>query len=168
MVKRDRACGNDTHWLSHLFALKQLELDVQQLPKGTRGVLSGLHQLQDLTLGSSWDDSARLDVLQGLTPSLTKLKLEDLDSRDYFSISIVPALAGFSALQHLEVLWSYGNGIDCGFLCSMPHVAQLRVLCLEGWLSVGAVHELLTVLPRMTNLVHLDVVSDQLHGGYQL
>jgi hypothetical protein len=142
-------------------------LHVRQLPKGAAaGVFSGLQQLQDLTL--QWDDDSAtsLDVLQGVTPSLTKLMLDELASPERFSISSVPALAGFSALQHLEVVVSPGGaGMDCGFLGSMPHVAQLRVLRLAGWLNGDAVHELLSVLPRMTNLVHFDVVSDQWKWG---
>jgi hypothetical protein len=142
--------------------LTLLQLDVwtmvNQLPEGAPGVFSGLQQLQELTL--KWDDCTSLDMLQGVTPSLTKLKLIELTSPECFSISSVPALAGFSVLQHLEVLLSSrSNGKDCGFVSSLPQVAQLRVLCFEGSLGGDTVHELLNVLPRMTNLVHLDVVS---------
>jgi hypothetical protein len=142
-------------------------LDARLLPQGAVGVFSGLQRLQELTLEG--EAAVSLGVPQGLPPSVAKLMLF-LDMQEPFSIRTVPALAQLSALQTLEVCATYAGSIPADWqpgvkpasisadvLLGMAHPEQLQVLDLEGSMRSNAVCTLMSVLPRLTNLLHMRV-----------
>jgi hypothetical protein len=167
------AAQQQVGWLSSLTQLRRLHLElsspVQQ--QGAGGAFSGLQQLQELTLRQQTYSAISLDMLQGLPPSITMLRL-NISLQEPFSISTVPALAQLSALRHLQVwevlppatLWHElepGSGVRVGFLSSLSirQAAQLQVVDLHSNMCANTMPSLLRVLPRMTSLRCLRICS---------
>jgi hypothetical protein len=150
-------------YLPLLTRLTRLQLDVSLLPQGAVGVFSGLQRLQELRLEG--DAPVSLDVLQGLPASVAKLWL-NVSMQQPFSICTVPALVQLTALQKLEVMnctlpdWQAGGfpvGISLDFLLGIEHPEQQEVLDLEGHMSSDPASTLMSVMPRLTNLLHMRV-----------
>jgi hypothetical protein len=147
-------------YLPMLTQLTRLHLDGSLLPQGAVGAFSRLQRLQELTLEG--DAEISLDVLQGLPPSVARLRL-DAAMRETFSISTVPALAQLPALRDLEVWWKGpdwqpdGDNVDIrvDFLHGIKHPEQLQVLDLMGSMSSNTTCTLMSVVPRLTNLLHM-------------